>query len=362
MWNVSARWLAAIPVPHTVTTTITMTVVGGSPTTLAFSSGTVTTDRTQRIRRAANLAVRGGSALFDQLTNPGTKIAVDHGLVYGGTDIETIPMIRGELSSASLGLGDGLIQIGVADYWQGLAAADYLTPYSPSPSAKRVDVITAAVNDIYPGITVRNSASDTGTIATNQTWTSRADMISSLANDGGMDVYFAPDGALVLRNNPTINDPISWLIKTGTGGTLKNLTRSRPLDKTYNAVILTPATADSSQGWDQVTAIISDTNNPRHPSKLGRTVPYRYAAPSILTAAAAQIVAGQILDKLQGSTEMLSLGAVSNPALEAGDIVRVLTPIDGGNTIVSHFLDSAQTDLVSGAMSCGTRSNTEVTA
>lgn len=362
MWAISDRFRDAVSRPHTVITGVNYTLPGGTPQTLQFSSGTVTTDRTQRIRRTATLQVIGGSLLFDQLSTPGCRIAVDHGFLFGGNDQELVPMIRGELSSAALQLGDGLIQISVADNWQGLAGADYLTPYTPAVTARRLATIITAVTDVYPTVTIRNTATDTGTIATAQAWTSRADMITALAADGNTAVYFAPDGALVLRDNPKISDPVSWLIKTGDGGTLKDLSRSRPLDKIFNAVILTPATADPAQGWTQVTAVISDTNNPRHPAKLGRTVPYRWSSPTAITGAQAAVVAGQVLDRLQGSTETLSLGAISNPALEGGDIVRVLTPIDGGNTIVNHFLDSAQTDLATGAMSCGTRANDEFTS
>jgi hypothetical protein len=362
MWTVTSRFLTTIPIPHQVVTTVALTPPGGSPIPLTMSAGTVTTDRSQRIRRTANLAVKGGSDLFETLSIPGARVAIDHGWRYGGNDQELVPMIRGELSSAALQLGDGLIQISVADLWQGVASANYLTPFTPAKTATRTAVILSAITDVYPGVTVHNTATDTGTVATEQAWSDRAGMISSLANDGGMDAYFAPDGSFVLKDAPQITDPVAWLIKTGQGGTLEALTRSRPLDKIYNAVVLTPATADAGQTWDLVTAVITDTSNPRHPSNLGRIVPYVYAAPSILTEAEALDVAEAILTKVQGSTETLSLGAISNPALEAGDIVRAVTPIDGGNTIVSHFLDSAQTDLVTGSMSCGTRASEEVTA
>jgi hypothetical protein len=73
----------------------------------------------------------------------------------------------------------------------------------------------------------------------------------------------------VIRNMPAITDSPAWLIKTGSGGTLKTLTRSRPLDRLYNTVVLTPATADSAQGWTQVVAQITDTGNARHPTGSG---------------------------------------------------------------------------------------------
>ena len=362
MLAVSQDFRTAIPRGHQVVTVCTSTVPGGTPATLTVSAGTVNADRSQRIRRTApNIAVRGGSDLYEQLSTPGCRITVDHGFDFGGGVRELVPLIRGELSSAALQLGDGLIQIAVADLWQGIAGADFLAPYSPAVTARRVNEIAAAVVAVYPGITVRNTATDRGTIGTAQAWTSRADMITALANDGGSEAYFAADGAFVIRDQRQISDAVAWLIKTGPGGTLETLTRNRPLDRVFNTVVLEPATADPSQDWDQVVVQITDLDNPRHPARLGRVAPFRYSAPTLLTEAAAIDVATQLLTKVQGSTETLSLGAMANPALEEGDIVRVLTPIDGGNTIVNHFLDSYSIDLVSSSMSCGTRASQELT-
>jgi hypothetical protein len=228
-------------------------------------------------------------------------------------------------------------------------------------SLRRTEIINAVL-DTLPGTTIVDLATDTGVVATAQAWTSRADMISSFATDGGMEAYFAPDGSFVLRDIPQITDPVAYVIKTGASGTLDTLTRTRPLDKLYNTVIVKPGTADASQNWDQVVAQISDTSNPRHPDRIGVRPFPPYAAPTLLTQDEALTVAEQLLSKVTGTTETLSLDALSHPGLEPGDIVRALTPLDGGADIVSHFLEQVTTDLVTGAMTANTRNDTEVTA
>jgi hypothetical protein len=358
-YPVTQRFLDTIPKHHRLVTTCTVTPYGASPTTLRVVGGTVSADRSQRIRRTASLIVEGGTNLYGILSDPGTRIAVNHGFAWSGVDQELVPMIRSELTSAALPLGAGTIQIAVADYWQRLAASDYVAPYSPAITALRVSEITAAVLDAIPGTPIRNTATDDGVVATEQAWTSRADMIASFATDGGMEAYFAADGTFVLRDLPKITDNVAYLIKTGASGTLENLTRSRPLDKLYNTVVVTPATADAAQTWTQVVAQITDPNDPRHPSRIG-VRPYRYSAPTLLGQADAFTVAGQLLTKVVGTTETLSLDALAHPGLEPGDIVRALTPLDGGADIVNHFLEQVSWDLATGAMNANTRNSTEV--
>jgi hypothetical protein len=362
MWTVTQRFLDTAVQSHQIASTCTITTPGGQSSTIPISDGGVQVDRSQQIRRTApNLMLQGGTSAFALLAIPGTQVLLSHGFVYGGADSELLPMLTGELTTAAHILGDGLISVSVADRWQKLAASSRLFPYTPATTARRVDEIISAVQSVFPGITIRNTASDSGTVGTAQAWTSIADQVASYALDGGMEVYFAPDGALVIRDVPKITDNPAWTIKTGRGGSLKALTRTRPLDKLYNTVVLTPATVDPAQTWTQVIAQITDPNDPRHPNRIG-VRPYPYQSPTALTLAQAQSIAAQVLNRITGTTETLDLSALAMPALEGGDIVRVLTPADSGDTIVTHFLQQITVNFATGEMSANTRSNTELAA
>lgn len=362
MWTVSERFLQAAVQSHEVASTCTITTPGGTSQDFPISTGSVAVDRTQQIRRTApNLTVKGGTAAFALLSVPGTQLTIQHGFVYGGSDRELLPMLTGELTTAALPLGDGLISLAVADRWKRLVDSPRLYPYTPATTARRVDEIIAAVQEVFPGITVRNTATDTGTVGTAQAWTDRAGQVDAYAKDGGMEVYFAPDGALVLRDVPQITDAAAWLIKTGPGGSLKGLTRTRPLDRLFNTVVLTPATSDPLQTWTQAIAQITDPNDPRHPNRIG-VRPYPYSSPTALTLDQAYVVAAQVLNRITGTTETLDLSALAMPALEGGDVVRILTPADTGETIVNHFAQQLTVDLGSGEMTANTRSDTELAA
>jgi hypothetical protein len=362
MLTVSQAFRDAIPQNHKIVSTCAITTPAGASATYPIASGTVQVDRTQQIRRTApQLLVQGGTAAFVLLSTPGCQVVISHGIVFSGANQELLPMLTGELTSAALAYGDGLISLAVADRWQKLAASPRLYPYTPAPTARRVDEIVTAVTDVFPGITVRNTATDGGLVSTAQAWTSRADQVAAFAADGGLEVYFAPDGALVIRNIPQITDPAVWTIKTGPGGTLKALTRTRPLDRLYNTVVLTPATSDPLQTWTQVVAQITDPANPRHPNRIG-VRPYVTTSPTALTAAQAQTVAGQILAKIQGTTETLSITAMGMAALEGGDVVRILTPSDSGDQIATQFLQTLSIDLAAGDMTATTQDQIELAA
>jgi Putative phage tail protein len=358
VWDVSQRFLDAIPVPHRVDTTVTVTPPGGTATSLGFYGGTVSVSGSSRIRRTATLSVQGGSAVYDLVSTPGARVQVMHGIRFTTTGTELIPVITGELSGAAHNLGDGTIGIDVADYWQTIDGTDFTVNYQPATATSRVTEITNRITAAVPSATVTNTSTDTGTVGTTQTWTSRSDLIAQLATDGGLEVFFTPDGNAVIRDEAQVTGSPVWAVKPGTGGTLKALTRQRPLDKLYNTVIVTPSSLDGAQTWGVQTVTITDTAHPRHASKI-RTRPLRWEARSAMTSGEALAAATILLNRTLGSTETLQLGTVSNPALEAGDVLTITDITDSGRVNVTHIIDGYSLDLVSGDMTLQTRTGTE---
>lgn len=358
IWPTSAAFGQALTQSHTLAYSCTLSTPGGASVPLTLSGGSVQAQGGQAIRRTASLQVQGTSTLWTQLAAPGAVIALSYGIDFGGGSRELVPLIRGELSSASRALGDGLVGVNLADFGQRLQAATYLTAQQPATTAGRIATAAAAVTGAVSTTVDTSRATDTGTVGTAQTWTDRVAMIQALLTDAGAEGYFLPDGSYRIRDLPKVTDDPAWVFKTGDGGTVKTVTRSRPLDKVYNTVIVTPAALDGSQTWTQVVAQVTDTGNPRHPNYVG-VRPYTWQSPSVMTVAEAQSVAGKILAKVQGSTETLSLGAVSNPALDVGDVIRATSPTDTGTEFVQHLIDSLTLDLASGDMTLQTRSAAE---
>lgn len=361
MWAVSQAFLDAIVVPHGIATTVTATAPGGSPVTLPLVAGSVQVDGTQLIRRQAqNITVDGGTATYDLLSTPGTRVSISHGVIWSYQSPELVPVFSGELTDAVKTLGDGQIVFNAADLWQKVVAADYTAVYEPSPTATRVAEITSQVQAAVPGTAVSNTSGDTSTVFTTQTWTSRADYISGLAADAGLEVFFGPDGTFHIRKEAAPTDTPVWTIHpdTGTGGNLIGLVRTRPLDKIINYVTVVPGNAGGTQTWTPQVAQVTTTTHPRYPGKIG-VRPYTYTDNTSQTAAQALATAQALLGRALGSTDTLSLDALSNPALEAGDVITVIDLTDTGYVTAAHLVSSLTLDLVTGGMTVTTRSDSE---
>lgn len=354
MRAVSSQFLQALGFPHKLVSAFTYTIPGGQPTQLQVKFGSVAVDSTQRTRRTASLTVYGLQADYVAMTTPGTVFHIDHGLDYGGGQTEKVPVFHGELTNATQLVGDDTITLTLVDHMNWLNRCRLLTPYSPTASTTRVQAIKSLVQTAKPGTTVTVTATDTGTIGSQNVWTnSVVDAITSLCKDGAMDAYFQPDGTFLICDLPTTTTPSVWTAS----GLLKSVERQRPMDKLYNTIVVQPSATDGSQTWAQQTAQITDTTNPRHPNNIG-VVPYFWPSPTASTAAAALNAAKAILFRMLGTTETLSLGLLSNPALEGNDLVRVVIPALNNEPadIKQHFIDSFSLDLNSGAMTAATRS------
>lgn len=357
MWPVTDRFLNALGRAHLTVTRATFTAPGELPVPLRIKAGTVSVDAGANYRRTGSAQLFGTKADYERLTAPGGILHIDHGIRYGN-ESELVPVFHGEVIAGSQQMGNGSISCRFADLNKVLERTDFLAPYSPSSGTPRVQVITNVVQGAVPGATVVNASTDSGTVQGAVWEQHRLDVLGDLTKDGGTEAFWRPNGTFLIRDRLTLTSPSVWTIAPGAGGTLKpGIERARPMDRLYNTVIVRPSATDGSQTWVQQIVQVTDPTHPRHPSKVG-VVPYIWNSPTILTAASALNAGDTILARVLGTTETLDFGMVSNPALEAGDPVRIITPALGMEdaSIFRHFLDSFSLDLVTGGMTANTRS------
>lgn len=357
MWAVSDQFLQALKAPHEIRTTLTVTPPGGTPLEVGIKSGNLRVESGSRIRRKGSLVLVGDSSVYETVSAPGAIFTIQHGLKMGNT-IELVPAFVGEATSPAQDFGGGTIGLSLADNAQWLSRTRFVTPFAPTPSTTRVAAITSVVVNARPGTVVVDESTDSGTIGSGQVWTEGPlDVIADLTRDGGTEAFFRADGTFVIRNVATTTSTAVWEAKAGAGGTLLSAERTRDSDRLFNTVVVRPSASDGSQTWAQQVARVVDVNHPLHESKVGE-VPYFWSSPTIKTAAAALAAANRILDRVLGISETLALGSITNPALEANDVIRVITPQIGIEPaqIFQHFIDSYSYDLGTGAMTLATRS------
>lgn len=359
MQTVSDRFLQALKAPHKYVTTCTITPPGGDATEVQVEDGTLNVDAASRVRRrVGGFKIVGDSTTYELAATPGAIFHIRHGLDYGSGEDELVDAFYGEAQTSSQTFADGTISLTLVDLGNWLARCRFLAPYAPAIGTTRVAAITTAVENAIPGVTVLNLSSDSGTLGSAQVWTEGPlDVISDLTSDGNTDGYFRPDGVFVIVDKPTTNTPYVWSASSGEGGVLIAAQRSRPTDRLYNTVVVRPAASDGSQTWAQQTASITDSTHPRYYTKIG-VVPYFYASPSASTAAVALSIADTLLDRVLGTVETLAITSIANPALEANDSLRVITPQLNNEPaqIFQHYIDSYSLNFSSGDMAMATRS------
>jgi len=358
MWSVSDRFLEALKGPHHITSVVTATPPGGVAFPVDVEGGSVSVDTSSAIRRKATLTCNGTSAVYKKLSTPGTLIVIQSGVVFGSSS-ELVPVFTGEVvGDGKQDLGDGRITVTLADHAQWLSRTKFLVPYKVASGTSRTQAIADVVTFAKPGTTIVNESSDTGTVQATQAWDDGPlTLIRDLTTDGNTTAYFRADGTFVIRDLPSIATTPVWTASAGSYGVLKSVARTRPFDRLYNTVVVRPGASDGSQTWTQQVASIIDTSNPRHPNYIG-VVPYFWSSPTIRSAAGAASVAAALLEKVQGTTESLSLESIANPALEGNDVIRVITPqlnIEEAQ-IFQHFIDGYTLSLETGDMSINTRS------
>ena len=354
MWAVSDRFLTALGKPHRRVTVATITPYGGEPVTLRVSAGRVQVTHDRAIRRQVRARLLGGAEVFAQVAADGAALNIEHGIRYGNTT-ELVPVFAGEVVDTRRPFGDVAFDLTAHDYGHWLTEARLLAPYAPTGSPTRAAAIEALVFGGKPDTSVVTTAVDASTVGDAVWDRSRTEAIADLARDGNLEAFYLPDGSFLIRDAKTITSPADYTVRGGPGGTLTEGERARPLERRYNAVVVSPS--GTGQAWEPQVAQVTDTSSPRHPDRIG-VRPYYVSLPTITTASAALAVAERILGRLVGMSEALAFGAVSNPALEAGDIVRVVVPAVGRepDRIFQHFVQSLALDLVTGAMTAETRS------
>lgn len=363
MWDVSADFSASIPVGGRIACGLTVEVDGA--TTALHPSALSISLQEGNVRRQATATVvadtMSPAALFSLLSTELATFRSTAGFSWG-IEEEQIPIFTGRAAQVVMQQASGSVTVALADFGADLAAVTCTPEIVQAASLTRRAAIAELAAIAFPGVIVVDDASDTGTLGSDQTWSGSVwDAINALAVDGLMDVAFRPDGRLWIRDMPTLGQPVT-LIRSGAGGTIKSFDRTRPLDKLYNTVIVTPGTTDGSQTWQSATIDVTqlDPASRRRPALAGprvKTVTSSTAASTEDAAAIARIELGKVL----GVTETVSCELIANPAIDLYDSVSLVAQVDPQENAISvtHIVDGWNFDALAWSMSLSTRSAVE---
>jgi hypothetical protein len=319
----------------------------GALDNLPVVDGAVTVDSGSQVRRTATVTI-GSPALWpadplDVLSPYGAEVQLDYGIVIPRVGIEWIPLIRGVVTDVqrTRPTGNAPVELRLADRSIRVAEDRLDAPAQTVSGATVVAEITRLIQQTIPAATVVDRTGSTQVAPVMEIERERwADGTEKLADSIGAEVFCDPQGTFVIRPQPTLADTVVWDITSGQGGILVAKTDTRSRDRVYNRVV---AIGERTDGTPPVRAGVSDTD-PDSPTYYGGPFgrkTYFYSSPLLTTVGQCTTAATSILARARGAGATVTVEAIVNPALDAGDVIRVH---DEGIT-QTHIIDRVEIPL-----------------
>lgn len=360
MWPLSTGAGLVLKRPHSIKVRATAYSPGlGSRSGLPISGGSVTVDASSQVRRTATLEIADHKLWpanpLDLLSPFGAELQVDYGIVVGA-NTEWIPLIRGVVTDAdrdrSTSSPSG-VTLSLSDRSAKIAEDRFDAPTQTVSGALTTAEIARLITESMPSATVVNKTGSSQVAAVIELNQERwSEGVEKLADSIGAEVFCDPQGTFIIRSQPTLGDAVVWEIKSGRGGVLVAKHDKLTREKVYNRVI---AVGERTDGTAPVRAVVSDAD-PTSPTMYGGTFgkkPYFFTSPLLTTTGMCTAAATTRLARVKGIQATVSLDIIVNPALDAGDVVRVW---DEGKWQI-HIIDKLTVPLsVSQSQSIQTRS------
>jgi hypothetical protein len=347
---------STVAITYTVDASRAGVAVAGA-TGLRPTGGGVTDTSRPGVRRTLNLELAGGTDLYELLAPTGTMLTVTANVVYTSRQAQAVPMGVFDVDADTLSEGNGAVSLTAPDKWARIQRAQFLKPQASSRGALVVDQITALIRGaLGASETVNVTATSTATVGA-LTWDrDRAEAINQLAKQIGAWVYFDREGTATVADLPVIGMSADWLIDASASGVLIELDREQSRADAYNVVVVDSSAASGAKftpqmAWDSDPAspTYAGTNPLTNPSSAGPfgIVPYFYSSPILTSGTMALRAARTTLARVVGLASQVSLTAVPNPAIDAGQVIDVLPP-GTGRAIERHIADTVSHPFAGG--------------
>lgn len=323
----------------------------GATSSLPVTSGSVVVDATSQVRRTATVGI-GLDAFwpddpFDILSPIGSELAVGYGIIIPGLGTEYIPLIRGPITSVRRTIpssGESAMEVTVADRSSRVADYRFEQPTQTISGATTVAEITRLIQQAIPGVGITDLTGSTKVAPVLDMERDRwADGIEKLADSISAEVFADPVGAFVIRTQPDVTNTPVWTVDAGNGGILLSENDDYSREQVYNRVV---ASGQRVDGTPPVYAVASDTN-PNSPTYINGPFGIKtrfYASPLLTTVGQCQSAADTVLARVTGRHMNVSFTTVTNPALDAGDVLRLIL----GDRNEVHIIDRVEIPLLPG--------------
>lgn len=339
-------------------------------TNLPIQAGSVTVDSGSEIRYTCSLTISDIAYLprleSDPLAPYGNVIKLHRGVRYTNGQVERVPIGVFVIDQAGGDLDIGPLQVTGKGLESVLQANKLTSPYSTAGTTTHVGAITALVTAVFPSVSINSTGVTSDQIPATKTWDVDADRWAAcreLAKAIGAECFFDAAGTLVIRDFPPAPEAATpvWEVAAGDGGVMVSAEVTMSLQGLYNGVrCMSDGNATDNTAPVSAQAVDSD---PLSPTRWGGPLGYRLKivkSPLYKTVPQCTAAATKMLPQVLGPNRSVALNTVPNPALEAGDCIRV---VYGDIPPELHIVQSLTIPLTSsGDFPVGTRSGVEEVA
>ncbi|MFG2748003.1 DUF5047 domain-containing protein [Streptomyces xanthophaeus] len=331
MYAVSDRFLQAITESHDVAVEVILVRTDGTSEALDITGGSVAVDRSSSVRRTCTVTLADPTLIprtaADKISIYGARLRISRGVQYADGSQELVPLGVFRIDSVSGDVDEGPVTIAGKGLEAVIADDRFTTPYRASGTA--VSAVTSLIQRSIPAASVVIGSLVDVPIGA-RTWDVGADpwaAVGELASVVGAEVHADGSGAFVMAELPDIltTSPV-WTVSAGEGGTYVQASRGMSSDGVFNGVLGKVESTESGGAPAQVLVVDSDPGSPTYwDGPYGhRLDPQPVSSPAILTSPQATAAATLRLRQMQAGNASADLATLPNPALECGDILRVV--------------------------------------
>lgn len=224
-----------------------------------------------------------------------------------------------------------------------IADDKFTTPYRATGTA--VGAITTLIQRSIPDASVDATGSTDAAIGP-RTFDVEGDpwaAVTELAAAIGAEVYTDADGIFRITELPDIlTTTPAWEVRAGEGGAYIEASRGMSLDGVFNGVLARGENSESNTAPVSALVVDSDPGSPTYWDGPFGHRPMFYSSSTLVTVGQCTAAATLKLRAAQAPNATADLSSLPNPALEPGDVLRVVY-MDG--TAELHQVQSFPVDL-----------------
>lgn len=332
MYAVSPRFLKALTGSHRIVTRVDAFYNGAlTLADLSISDGSVSVDRGSKIRRSLSLTIPNLSLLPWDATDPlavyGQTLVVSRGIWFADAP-EMVPLGTFRIDEPSADIHDGPITLTGKSSEAAIQDDKFIVPTSTRGYGGCVSAITALIRSTLPDAAIVNATSDNrDPVCAVATWdanTDRWDAVTQIATSMNAEIFVdALDRFVIVDNKTVATATVAWEVADGAGGTLVSAGRQMSRTNVFNRVVVSGE--NTAAGTVPVSGVAYD-NDPNSPTRWGGPfgkATKTYSSSLFTTNGACTSAAGYMLADAMAPNIQTSLATIPNPALEAGDCLRV---------------------------------------